>query len=376
MAFDYQNLGNVGSADGSTVGAVQTGSSNTAAPGIAGFFGATSPYQTYGIYSNAFKNPYLDQDQNRIGAAIGQLGSKMQAAQIGNIPQAQSYTMPGAQLGPFSQAQGYQAGVGDMNGESRAGMSGLAQQLQAQANGQGPTLAEQRMKESTDRGMAQSLAMAASARGANPGMAMRQAADSQANIQANAAQQEADLSQQEQMNARGQLAGVLQGMGQQDLAARGQDIGLAQFNAGQGQQNSQFNAGLGFQGAQQNAQLAQQAQQFNAQQQQQNSQFNAGQGFQGALQQAQLNQGAAGQNLAAQMQINDQTQRYMQMGLSLDEAQFQAQQDYAKTTYQGSIQQEAAAHGVALQAGQQQTQVTGAGLNALGGLLMAAGSAA
>jgi hypothetical protein len=86
---------------------------------------------------------------------------------------------------------------------------GLAGQLEAQAAGQGPSLAQAQLQQATDQNIAQQMALAASARGGNVGMAQRQAAQNAAAVQQQAAQQASMLRMQEQMAAREQLGGLL-----------------------------------------------------------------------------------------------------------------------------------------------------------------------
>ena len=86
---------------------------------------------------------------------------------------------------------------------------GLAGQLEAQAAGQGPSLAQAQLQQATDQNIAQQMALAASARGGNVGMAQRQAAQNAAAVQQQASQQSAMLRMQEQMAAREQLSGLL-----------------------------------------------------------------------------------------------------------------------------------------------------------------------
>lgn len=148
--------------------------------------------------------------------------------------------------------------------QARGVQSGLVNQLQQQASGQGPSLAAAQANQSADRGMAQQMAMAAG-RGGNPALMQRQALMNNAAISQNAAANAVQGRMQEQMNAQGALANLSGQM-------RAQDIGQAGT-------------------------------------------------------QAQL-------DASHQQQVNDLTQRYLAMGLSVDQAQFQAQQDMEKTRAQ------------------------------------------
>lgn len=116
--------------------------------------------------------------------------------------------------------------------EAIAGQAGLAAALQAQMAGQGPSLAQNQLKQATDRNIAQAMAMAQT-RGANPFLAQRQAMQSAATAGQEAAAQSGALRAQEQLAAQQQLAGVLQqqrGASLQEQQLRDQ---MAQFYAGQ-----------------------------------------------------------------------------------------------------------------------------------------------
>lgn len=109
--------------------------------------------------------------------------------------------------------------------EFRNQQMALAQALQAQSMGQGPSLANQQLKMGTDRNLAQAMAMAGSMRGGNAAAGMRGLQNQTSMINQQAAQQAALTRMQEQMSAREQLGGVLN-------AGRVSDIGLATSQAG------------------------------------------------------------------------------------------------------------------------------------------------
>jgi hypothetical protein len=101
----------------------------------------------------------------------------------------------------------------------------LAQQLAAQASGQGPSLAAEQLKQSQAANQAAIFAQMASQRGgANPGMA-RQAMQTSAQIQGQTARDAALARIQEQMGAREQLGAVLN-------TGRAGDIDIAKSQAG------------------------------------------------------------------------------------------------------------------------------------------------
>ena len=100
----------------------------------------------------------------------------------------------------------------------------LADALQEQAAGRGPSLAESQLQRATDANIAQSMALAASQRGQTAGQGLRQIAQQSQAYQQQAARDAADMRIQEQLAARGQLGSVLQ-------SGRGQDINLASSQA-------------------------------------------------------------------------------------------------------------------------------------------------
>jgi hypothetical protein len=133
--------------------------------------------------------------------------------------------------------------------EFRAGQSALAQQLLAQSRGEGPSLAQNQLRAATDRNLAQSMAMAASGRGASPGLAMRGVQQQQAGLQSQAARDAATLRLQEQLQAQ-------QALGQVTGQARQQDLGMAQSQADLSQQAALANQRARLDQAQLNQQAA------------------------------------------------------------------------------------------------------------------------
>lgn len=143
---------------------------------------------------------------------------------VANINQRPVLQMTGAQIDQAQQAQ------------FRDQQMALANALQLQANGQGPSVAGSQLRQSTEMNLQAALAQAASARGGNLGAAQYQLGNARANIQQQAAMQLAQARIQEQMAARAQLGEVL-GQG------RGQDLGLASQQAGLNQQTAAVNLG-------------------------------------------------------------------------------------------------------------------------------------
>ncbi len=121
---------------------------------------------------------------------------------------------------------------------------GLVSQLQQQAAGQGPSLAQMQLQQGADRNLKNAIAMQASQRGGMAGgLAMRNIAQQRADIGQQLAGQAGMQRLQEQQQAQQMLGGISGG-------ARGQDIGLATSQAELGQQAALAN---------QNAALQQQA---------------------------------------------------------------------------------------------------------------------
>lgn len=121
---------------------------------------------------------------------------------------------------------------------------GLVSQLQQQAAGQGPSLADMQLRQGADRNLSNAIAMQASQRGGMAGgLAMRNIAQQRADLGQQLAAQSGMQRLQEQQQAQQMLGGISGG-------ARGQDIGLASTQAEMQQQAALAN---------QNAALQQQA---------------------------------------------------------------------------------------------------------------------
>ena len=133
-------------------------------------------------------------------------------------------TTPGA--GAIDQTQGNQ---------SRGAQMALLAQLQAQAAGRGPSLAQMQLQQATDQNMQQAMSMGLSsqAQGMNPGSALRAASRARAGIQGQSAAQSAMLRLMEQQQAQQQLAGLSTNMRGQDLGVAGQQAGLDLNRQGQ-----------------------------------------------------------------------------------------------------------------------------------------------
>lgn len=101
----------------------------------------------------------------------------------------------------------------------------LANQLQAQTRGQGPSLANLQLQQALAQQNQQSMSMAASAPASQGALGYRAAIQANAQASQQAAATGAQMRAMEQLAAQQQLAGLLTHSRQQDLGARGQSIG-------------------------------------------------------------------------------------------------------------------------------------------------------
>lgn len=243
----------------------------------------------------------------------GQLDQMGRDAQRRKAAQARA-----AQLGPAAQLSGEQQ-------DWRGRQSALADALQRQAAGEGPSAAGMQLQRGLEAARKQQLAQAAASSGANRALAQRTAAQNIGTMSQDASAQAAMLRAQEQQAAQQQL-------GQLTGQARAQDIGVAG----------------------QDANLQQQA----------------------MLQQGAFNQQTNMANLQAQMQqqgMNDaMTQYYMSQGFTRDQAQQQAaaqQQMLEAQNYQAQLGALSGAYGSDKQMqGQMLGGLFSAGGAAVGGL--------
>ena len=132
--------------------------------------------------------------------------------------------------------------------QNLAGQQALAQQLQAQAMGVGPSVGQEALKQAMNRGVKQTTAAMASQRGINPALAQRLAADIGAQGMQETAAQGAQLRAQEALAAQQGLSGLYGQMGSQALTSQGQMLAAQQaqnqINAGIEAQNAANIAGI------------------------------------------------------------------------------------------------------------------------------------
>ncbi len=226
------------------------------------------------INSSAFNsNPANDQLKssfaNQLAQANARKSQQVNASQLSPAQMAQAAQLDASQQAQFRNVQ-----------------QSLAQQLQNQANGVGPSLAQNQLRQGTDRNIAQAMAMQASQRGTNAGQGLRNIAQNVAQANQQAAADSGNLRLQEQQAAQSALGGL-------STNARAQDIGFAQDNAGLQQQTNLANQAAGNQFALQQGQMNQQASLANQQ---------------AALQQQALNDAQSRFFNQGTMQINDNSQ--------------------------------------------------------------------
>jgi len=277
------------------------------AGGIGGLFGATTDYNTYTA------NNVADHTTSNNKARIQALSDA--AAERPNA------TMQGATLAPVAAVGPQSTAAQD---QTRLAQTNLIGQLADATTGNGPSVAQQQLKTATDRSIAGNLAMAATA--GTPG-AQRAAAFQNAAATQDMAGQSANLRAQEIQSAQGLLASTAGGVRSQDLGLRAQDIGVAQGN--------------------------QQA------------------GLQASIAQAGLTQDANKTNLVSgvdqQNQRDQLVQKYLSMGMSLDQANQQAQIQQNQFNAQLLANEEAQKHGI-------NAQNVDSGTKFLGGIVGAAGA--
>ncbi len=139
-----------------------------------------------------------------------------------------------AQMQAWANGQGNPTAAQGQLSQFRGNQAHLISALEAQARGEGPSLAAQQLQAATDRNTKQSQALAAGASGPNAALAQFQAQQGNQALGAQAAQDAALMRIQEQYNAQNQLGLTLHG-------ARGMDESMSQFNAGAKNDMAQFN---------------------------------------------------------------------------------------------------------------------------------------
>lgn len=143
---------------------------------------------------------------------------------------------------------GNDTGADDVNKKQTA----LTDALTAAMNGKGPSLAQQQLQQGTQQNINQGASQIASIKGLNPALAAKMIADNTANANNALSGQAAQLRNQEQLQARGQLGSELNNQRGQDIAQGSSlnneniqnTLGAARINSGIAAQNTQTNAGI------------------------------------------------------------------------------------------------------------------------------------
>lgn len=162
-----------------------------------------------------------------IGAAIGG-GVGLLGAAFGGDPNDQQNQALQQYLQQYYNRQAPQMGAASQSDMSafRGQQQGLADRLDAQSRGLGPSLATEQLKAGLDQNMAQQASIAASGTGNQAGVAAFTAANNAARAGQATNQQAVQARIQEQFNAQQQLGGVLN-------QGRNSDEANSQFNAQQ-----------------------------------------------------------------------------------------------------------------------------------------------
>lgn len=139
---------------------------------------------------------------NTMAGAAGRLG------QVGDATQGISSN----QMGIGNKIQQLGQGVTGAGGVLSQ-QQGLANDLSAQAHGQGPNPAQEQFKQNINQAIAQNAGMISSQKGINPALAARMGAQSGAAMEQGAAGNAATLQAQQQLGAQQLLGGQQQAMG-------------------------------------------------------------------------------------------------------------------------------------------------------------------
>jgi hypothetical protein len=190
-----------------------------------------------------------------VGSVLGGItGGIMEGGGMGNSFQATPAQLE-MQKDLAARLQLQQQGMGGIQGNQQA----LAQQLLAQSQGQGPNPAQMMMQQGQDRANMQGAGMIASAKGVNPALAARLAAQNTAQGNQALVQNAGIMGAQQQLGAQNQLGNLYGQMGQQNL---GQQQVMQSGIQGQNQANiqntlgaQQINAGVAGGNAQMQGQL-------------------------------------------------------------------------------------------------------------------------
>ena len=166
---------------------------------------------------------------------------------------AENRTAPQIEAAKIAEAERIAAAnLGGAGNDMRSRQVNLANALEAQAAGQGPSLAQSQLQSSRDQNIATAMALAASQRGQTAGQGLRSIQDQTASANQFAGAEAARQRIAEQLAAREQLSGQL-------ATTRGMDVDVASREAGLAQQAAMANQSAANQFALEQAGLTQQA---------------------------------------------------------------------------------------------------------------------
>lgn len=151
-------------------------------------------------------------------------GVNRRAQHDGRAEDARGRTGPEIDYGNADQSRG-------LGLDSRGQMGQHIGQMQAFAKDASGSVAAQQLRQATDAGIRDAMAMARSGRGGNPAMAQRAGLQAGAGMSQTAAGQAATLRASEQQWAQGQIGQLLAQQRAQDLQLQGLDASQAQAQA-------------------------------------------------------------------------------------------------------------------------------------------------
>lgn len=194
--------------------AAQPRTTQTAAPSSgSGNYTTGGVYQPTSRVNTGYSVP--SEPKTATGLAGQVLGGLQPALEQGRMTALGAYEAAGARTAPTMDARAQE--------QFRRQQMGLASTLWGGIQGNSPSVAELMYRRSADDAAQSAAALAAGTRGANPGLAMRQALNAQAMTQGQAALGASQLRAQEIAQQRGELAQLL-------AQGRGMDIGIAGAN--------------------------------------------------------------------------------------------------------------------------------------------------
>jgi hypothetical protein len=184
-------------------------------------------------------DPYAEQALAGATAAQSRGPARMQNVNLNAAPTQEATT-----VGPVRNAtstQAHQTQIASHDAAMANVQSALAQRLDAQSQGKGPSLAGATLQQGVNAGLKASLAAAASRRGGNDALAQKNIANQQVEANAAAGQEAAKMRIAEQLNAQQTLGGVTATARTQDI---GKDVTQAELAQGVNLANASSKTGV------------------------------------------------------------------------------------------------------------------------------------